>query len=129
MPATDLAASPRCLSTGLSPVQLAFARGCTDEASLQVQPALLAARALLHTALGGCSEAAISQVTLRCPPFLAGWLQRWAPGAACGRLRLLVLQGYRPAGAAPLRACTVYNLGMPTIVSAPAQCTVFVPCL
>lgn len=109
-------------------MQLAFARGCTDEASLQAQPALLAARALLHTALAPCSEAAISQVTLRCPPFLAGWLQRWAPGAASGRLRLLVLQGYRAAGG-PLRACTVYNLGLPNICSAPAQCTVFVPCL
>ncbi len=111
-------------------MQLAFARGCTDEASLQAQPALLAARALLHTALAPCSEAAISQVTLRCPPFLAGWLQRWAPGAAPGRLRLLVLQGYRAADRfSPLRACTVYNLGLPNICSAPAQCTVFVPCL
>ena len=109
--------------------QLAFARGCTDEASLQAHPVLLAARALLHTALSGCGEAAISQVTLRCPPFLASWMQRWAPGAGLpGRLRVLVLQGYRQAGG-PLRACTVYNLGLPTIVSAPAQCTVFVPCL
>lgn len=111
-----------------STLQLAFARGCTDEASLQAQPVLLAARALLHTALSACGEAAISQVTLRCPPFLASWMQRWAPGAPSARLRLLVLAGYRQAGG-PLRACTVYNLGLPTIVSAPAQCTVFVPCL
>ena len=108
-------------------MQLAAARGCTDDASLAAQPALLAARLLLHTALASCSEAAISQVTLPCPPFLAGWMQRWAPAPHSGRLRLLVLQGYRPSGR-PLRACTVYNLGLPNICSAPAQCTVFVPC-
>ena len=84
---------------------------------------------MVESALRGCADAAISAITLHCPPFLEPWAARWLPPAPPGcapRLRLLVVQGYRPQPG-PLRATTVYNLGLPTITSTPAAATVFVP--
>lgn len=89
--------------------QLAFARGCHDAQALQQQPHLQAVHAVLHTALASCAEAAISQVTLLCPPFLAAWAARWLPAAGGNdppRLRLTIVQGYRPHQPCPLRATT-----------------------
>lgn len=113
--------------------KLLFSRGCTDAVALQQQPQLQAAGLLLDTALAGCADAAISQVALKCPPFLQAWASRWLPAAAGAPpgaprvLRLMVLAGYR-AQPGPLRAATVHNLGLPTIVSAPAATTIYVPC-
>lgn len=109
--------------------QLAFARGVTTAAALAQQPHLQAVHAVLDGALSSCSEAAISQVTLLCPPFLAAWAQRWMPtpdGAAPPRLSLTIVQGYRQHPGV-LRAATVYNLGLPTITSTPAAATIYVP--
>lgn len=119
----------RC-STPLAFEKLAFARGCHDAQALQQQPHLQAVHAVLHTALASCAEAAISQVTLLCPPFLAAWAARWLPAAGGNdppRLRLTIVQGYRPHQPCPLRATTVYNLGLPTITSVPAATTVYIP--
>lgn len=111
------------------PLQLAFARGCTDAWAFQRCPLLVAVSLVLDTALAACPEATISQVTLRCPGYLASWAARWLPGGSDGgapaRLRLLVLQGYRPGGV--LRATTCYNLGLPAICSSPATSTIYVP--
>lgn len=114
--------------------QLAFARGCTDVWALQQQPQLQAVSLVLDSALLACPDAAIGQVTLLCPAFLAAWATRWMPsssnisgsGGSPPRLRLLIIQGYRP-GAAPLRATTVYNLGLPNITSSPAHKTIYLP--
>ena len=82
-------------------------------------------RAALHTPA--------PQVALKCPPFLQAWAARWMPQAAAAPggeppvLRLLVVAGYR-AQPGPLRAATVHNLGLPTITSAPAASTVYIPC-
>ncbi|KAL4458092.1 hypothetical protein ABPG75_012957 [Micractinium tetrahymenae] len=122
----------RC-STQLAFEKLAFARGCNDAQALQQQPHLQAVSAVLHTALASCAEAAIAQVTLLCPPFLAPWAARWLPtggGGSSGappRLRLTIVQGYRPLQPCPLRATTVYNLGLPTITSIPAATTIYIP--
>lgn len=112
--------------------KLCFARGCGAADALQQRPDLQAVALVLDAALAGCQEAALSSLTLRCPPFLAAWAQRWLPAGADActppRLRVTVVQGYRQHQG-PLRAATVYNLGLPTITSAPAAATLFLPSL
>lgn len=86
-------------------------------------------RLVLDTALKSCTEASISQVTLRLPPFLAGWAERWlgcsGGSGAPPRLCVTIIQGYREAPV--LRATTVYNLGLPTITSSPPHTTIYLP--
>lgn len=105
--------------------------------SLQQQPHLQAVSLVLETALGSCTDAAIGQATLLCPPFLAEWAGRWMPGGGAGaahgdrpppRLCLLIIQGYRQTPG-PLRAATCYNLGLPTVCGAPAAATIYIPCV
>ena len=130
MPAAEWPPPAHVSACLLARMQLAFARGCADIWHLHRCPHLQAVSLVLETALSGCTEAAISEVTLRCPPFLAAWAARWLPCSSGQptppRVSLTILQGYR-VGHAPLRATTVYNLGQPTIISSPAHATIYVP--